>query len=456
MRIHLGWSDHYRKKVTPAQDVPVFWDSSALINPHLLICGKSGSGKTYQLRRLVGELASSGIRVHVFDVHGDIHVPGESRVVFSTANTWGFNPLVLNPDPHAGGVRRAIGNFLALLGRTSRRMGDRQEAVLRALLGDVFWLNGCREDDPRTWRKREITDTERAALVQQRQWSTLKQYYPTLEDLVQYTERKVRALFFGASGTDGNRCIAALEEAERAAWQLHGVQKRTARSDDDAEALQEKLEKAKAKAIAAYTDYVQAIETGRELGDLLKYDSKEVLRGVQDRLKNLQASGIFSATPPPFDPDAPVWVYDLHYLPPDEQLLLVCMRAESVFRERVQAGEQADVREVLVVDEAHKFLGDDNNDIFRRIVLEARKFGLGLWCSSQAPTHFSDDFLATVACKILLCIDHLYWTTSCRKLGIGVAVLRYLTPHQIAAVHLDHAGFTRQPFVGVQLTDDGG
>ena len=33
------------------------------------------------------------------------------------------------------------------------------------------------------------------------------------------------------------------------------------------------------------------------------------------------------------------------------------------------------ITEVLVVDEAHKFLGGDEADVFRRIALEARKFG---------------------------------------------------------------------------------
>lgn len=451
MQIQLGWSDYHRTKIVPPRDEAVVWDTAELINPHLLICGKTGSGKTHQLRNLVEGLARGGVRVHVFDVHGDIRIPGESRVTFSSASPWGFNPLVLDPDPHAGGVRRAISGFMTMLRRTSRRMGDRQEAVLRALLEDVFWLNGCREDDPGTWQKREITDAQRRELVQQKRWGDLKQFYPTLDDLVLYAERRIKAMFFGLSGNEGNRCIAALEEAERAAGQLLRLSGRTGRSDEDAESLQEKVGKAKEKAIARYTEFVQAIESGRELADLLKYDSKETLRGVLDRLKNLQASGIFAATPPPFDAQAPVWVYDLRYLSADEQLLLLCTRAEAVFRRRVQQGEQTTLREVLVVDEAHKFLGGDEADVFRRIALEARKFGLGLWCVSQSPTHFPDDFLASVGTKMLLGIDHLYWPVACRKLGIKEGVLRYVQPRVTAAVHLDRAGATRTPFIGVQF-----
>lgn len=450
MQILLGTSDYHAQH--GQLNVPVLWDSQILLNPHLLVCGKSGTGKTHQLRRLVTALAAQGVRVHVFDVHGDIRVEGESRVTFSASAGYGYNPLVLDPHPHAGGVRRGINGFLGLLGRTSRRMGDRQEAVLRALLGDVYWLHGCRPDDPATWQRREVDTAEHQLLVQQRRYQELRQCYPTLDDLVQYTERKLRALYLGAAGNGGSRALTALEEVERLAAQLRRLADRACKPGaGDDEDLQKKLDRAREKAIAAYGEFVQAIETGRELDEALKYDSKETLRGVLDRLKNLQAAGIFSASPPPFTEQASAWVYDLRHLSSDEQLLLICTRAEAIFRQRLQAGEQPELCEVILVDEAHKFLGSEDGDIFRRIALEARKFGLGLWCSSQAPTHFSEDFLATVACKMLLGIDPLYWQTSARRLGIGEAVLKYVTPRQTAAVHMDQQGQKRAPFFGVRL-----
>lgn len=45
-------------------------------------------------------------QVDIFDYHGDIEIPGAETVLFSEATRYGFNPLVLNTDPHYGGVRR--------------------------------------------------------------------------------------------------------------------------------------------------------------------------------------------------------------------------------------------------------------------------------------------------------------------------------------------------------------
>lgn len=75
-----------------------------------------------------------------------------------------------------------------------------------------------------------------------------------------------------------------------------------------------KSEKAKQKAIDAYADYVSAISTGREVDDVMRYDSTDVLKGVVDRLENLNAIGIFKAKPPPFDRNAAVWRYDIRAL----------------------------------------------------------------------------------------------------------------------------------------------
>src|SRR3546814_4178038 len=51
-------------------------------------------------------------------------------------------------------VRRRINSFIAMINRTTSRLGVRQEAVLRALLNDLYELNGYDQRNPRTWDPR--------------------------------------------------------------------------------------------------------------------------------------------------------------------------------------------------------------------------------------------------------------------------------------------------------------
>src|SRR5687767_715541 len=111
----------------PPTNVPLAWDPSTLINPHIVVAGDSGSGKTANLRHWCEQLAAQGAetgleRIHVFDPHGDIDVPA-SLVEFSQSTPYAYNPLDVYADKDYGGVRRAIGNFIGLLQRSSRQLG---------------------------------------------------------------------------------------------------------------------------------------------------------------------------------------------------------------------------------------------------------------------------------------------------------------------------------------------
>lgn len=101
MRITLG-QHFFDAKL--GKDIPVAWDTDHLINAHILVLGASGVGKTHTIRKMIRRgLAHSErpVRFHVFDVHGDIAIPGASEVQFSEAAPYGLNPLRVNPDPHS-------------------------------------------------------------------------------------------------------------------------------------------------------------------------------------------------------------------------------------------------------------------------------------------------------------------------------------------------------------------
>lgn len=455
MKLHLGHYDYYRRQ--KQQDVPAIWDSAQLINPHLLLCGKSGTGKSHQLRHLMRQAGQDHAleRIHVFDMHGDLDVPGSSIVEFSGATRYGYNPLVLDTDLASGGVRRQTSFLIGVLGQTARKLMDRQEACLRNLVTDLYALNGLYEDKPETWLRQEITDRYRKELWDQRNFQALRDYYPTLEDLIGFAERKLKAMYGGFDGHDaGARAVSALEEMNRAAQRM----KQTAakfhkgKTGPDQHELTKQFESSKQKFLERAKEYVEGLDSGREFDDLIKYDSREVIKSVIDRLKNLKATGIFNASPPPFDPHAKIWVYRLHKLSTEEKVIFANLRAQVLFRQRLLGGLQDEVREVIVADEAHLLFNTDPDNIFNKIAKEARKFGLALWGASQSPSEFPELILTTVGTKILLGIDRFYWKASCTKLGITEAVLQFIEPKRTLALYMDREGSLQNQFVGVQLT----
>ena len=76
-------------------------------------------------------------------------------------------------------------------------------------------------------------------------------------------------------------------------------------------------------------------------------------------------------------------------------------------------------------------------------------------CASQAPTHFSDDFLTNVGSKVILGLDQFYWDQSIRKLRIDGDLLEAITPQKTLALQLNNKGETRSEFRLVLLTPDG-
>lgn len=428
--------------------VPIIWNSSKVINAHMLLVGKSGTGKTFTLKKIISELqrtSSDKIRIRIIDVHGDIDIPGASSVKFSESSPYGFNPLAINPDPDFGGVRKRIQSFISIINKTSRKLGTKQEPVLRNILLDLYAANGFYDKDPKSWR---IVDEYGNRLIH----NGKPKKHPTLEDAYRYANFKHKAMFLGTS----NKAILNLEDTNRKAKQLYLKQKNAhkAHSQEEVEQLKAEIVSAGESAIDAFTNYVKSIETGMELTDLIKYDSIDTMKSIVDRLDSLIASGIFKNQEPAFDPKSTIWRYDIRTLTNlDEKKLFVYFLLEDVFLKRIEGGEQKDVVEMVFLDEANLFFNDDADNIINVISKESRKFGLGLCCASQSPTHFSEDFMSSVGTKIILGLDQMFWNGSVQKLKIEQQALEWIVPHKKMVVQINNKAELKNKFMWVLLNN---
>lgn len=450
------------------------------------------------------------LRVHVFDPHGDINLPYASEVKFSEATPYGYNPLEINPDPDFGGVRRSIQKFIIAI-QKQKALGSKQEAVMRYLLEDLYASRGFKADDPRTWipddqkqvrelmrgkenrvyldvsyeyrdRFKELLkdpDTGRfrggfddfggdPALRFKKSWWVEDEHYvgdflmwepkslfkvaPTMDDAVRFTERKLKAHYCGSNSA----AMALLQDVNQAARgyqrKVTELSKRGA-SLPEAELaeLQAGLDKTKVRAAQAYTSYLDAIESGRELDELIRYSSTDVLVSVYERFQNLRAIGIYNPTFPPFDPQAPVWRYVIKPLEIPIQRMFVDMVCARIFEQSMQRGVQKDVVEVIVLDEGKRYVGDGEDDILNKIANEARKFGLGLWIASQSPGHFTDDFIKATGTILVLGLAQADTNMAARRLGVDEQMLHSVVPQKTAVLQIKNKGQLSADFQMIRL-----
>lgn len=433
MQIGLGFD---AGQLAQGKKVPIIWDTQKLINGHVFLVGKSGTGKTYTLRNIINQIqtASGGkVRVHVFDVHGDIEIPGSSSVQFSEATPYGFNPLVINPDPHFGGVRKRIQGFMSALNRSGYGLGSKQESVLRNLLVDLYASKGFHQELPASWHANDGS-------------GRIKKH-PTMDDAVTFASAKLRAMYLGTN----SKTVDALEKLYRKQGKMRKLLTQINRTTDksEQEELQAKIKKEGEDATELFKEHLDNMVTGSELDDLIKYNNKDVMTSVVERLHNLRSTGIFRPERPPFDPKLPIWRYNIKALEAPAKKLFVSFLLEAIYASAVQRGEQSDVVQLVVLDEAHMFFDDKPDNPIDTISKEARKFGLGMICASQNPLHFSEDFISNVSTKIILGIDQLFWDQTVRKMKVDMEALEWIVPHKKIIIQLNNRGETRNRFLRV-------
>jgi hypothetical protein len=481
------------------QKIPVAWSEDSAINGHMLVAGKSGSGKTFTLKRIVGQIVRSQkrIRVHAFDVHSDLSFSDESHVLFSESTHYGINPLKISAHPHYGGVRKRVQSFIQMVNDSSRELGPRQTATLRAILYDLYEMSGFKLQDPDTWsaaseqalppgidpsriyldipfdekdRAKEVARASGAILTfdsQAKCWycdrheggltrwprKFFGKKYPTLPDAARFAANRLRALYTGG----GSKAMRLLEEHNRKVNVWHNKCRKLAAGSagpDGIEALREEVQESAIALSESFQEYVLNIETGKELDNLIRFDTADTMRSLVERLESLVATGIFRVMEPPFEDDKPVWRYGLGPLGESEQQMFVWTKLTQIFDEARELGPvkgASELRDVIIIDEAHKFFRDKEDNILNTLAKEARKFGIALICASQSPSHFSEDFLSNVGTKILLGLDQMYHDQTVRKMKIDPKILDFIVPTKVVAIQVASRSEQKPRFIQTRV-----
>lgn len=450
MKFYIGLNE---QMLGSGKITPVHYSPAQLINAHMLICGMSGTGKSYQCRRFLESAADAGVEIDIFDVHEELSdIQTAKTVKYSQATGHGYNPLVLNTDPHSGGVIRQCDFLVDLINQASTPLGIRQEAALRALLIDTYAASGIFSDNPRSWQRMEISEARRTELIRTRKWDELRNYYPTLDDLKSFAMKKIAVLTIGGDDTS----ITAFQMLSDQQKKLSRLNSKWSKAVGDAEkeTIEAKIEVLKSETLAAYEAWLSTLKIGKELDDVLKYTNVEVLTSVLSRLELLGQSGIFRANPPPFG-TAKVRVHAIKALTNEQQIIFTKQRLRAIFENMKAMGPTAtgtELRCVVFLDEAHKYFHNaKSDDIVSVIAREARKFGIGLWCASQQPADFPESFLTNCGATVLLGLHASFWTKTSRSLRISEDELKLIRPKSVLSIKLMTQGEADPPFSTVRI-----
>jgi len=432
MQIHFGHSkfpDDRTKK-----PIEITWRSRSAVNGVVAIAGGSGAGKTHTIRSFVAQAQQSSQRARfiVPDVHGDITLPGMSSVVFSESTNYGLNPLRIVDDKDWGGVRRRIREFTRLLNSTSRKLGPKQEACLTNIMEDMYRQCGFYRDDARTWSL--DFDPRNNARQPKRQ--------PTLSTLKWFCDFKLKQMTIGTNAV----AVQKLNQLEKIHQRLEREHLKGMKGDlVDLKPLQEEC-------IKLFAEYINSIETGRELDDVLRYSSKEVMKSVQERISNLAESGIFRDEEPPFDPRSSVWRYDISTRDGDEKVMFVHTLLEDLFFRCRRRGLTDEIDTFFVLDEAHLFMSEEDSNPINLVAREARKFGLGMILASQSFDDYPDPILTNAGCTVVLSVHEKFHKSMAAKLGIEQKRLTYIQPRRSGLIQVRTSdGSMPQRFVDVML-----
>lgn len=409
--------------------VPFYWNLLNAVNPHGMIVGFSGAGKTYNITKIVEQAAKFEQieRIYVFDVHGDIGDElGEdtcSTIKYSESSNNGINPLSISSNKDFGGPRKKIRNFINLLNSASASsIGSRQEAALGRVMEQLYLSKGIHPKKPETWDREP----------------------PSLENLQVFLLKYSEALMTGSTFVVTKSLSKVNSKLKRLRDEF--------RFSNDAEHSVAEIKNLKQNAIEAYTDFIINLQSGEEMDNLLKFDSSQIMKSLYDRISALESTGIFKEGGDHFDDKKKVFRFDLRTLSNEEQSLFISTMSEKIYTNIIERGLSNHPREIIIVDEAQKYIKDDPDHILNQVITGARKFGLGLWMASQSIHHFSEDLLMNTGMKLVLGVDDVFKKRVASKTGIEEKSLAFIRPKISALTNVrsqstdDHFGWTQIVF----------
>lgn len=133
---------------TDENNSPVYWEPLTVPNPHILIVGSPGTGKTQTAKSIIFEAVRYSIHSFVIDFANEYGDPYLVELVLKPGDAVTVNPL----DLLEGGPTDVVFRVSGILKKIFH-LGDQQEGLVRNAVKNAYTSAGITEDDPKTWSK---------------------------------------------------------------------------------------------------------------------------------------------------------------------------------------------------------------------------------------------------------------------------------------------------------------
>jgi len=408
------------------------WNPELLNNPHLMIVGQSGSGKTYLLKKIISYLDTQKIKTFVIDFHGDIITDKEQKFEFSMINPkYGIGVFEFEMDEKKGGVYNRINDLIQIFKGSFFDMSSLREAVLKKLLYDVYYQKGYIADDPSTWSKplSELPTLE-----------DLKKLISDLKEILN-TKKKEPVILSDNLKQLNNLTEAAFTEDINDKTEKE-KEKITEEFLSKSEKIFQEFQKELVNNLNDSTSQkdINALITKRlNIKDFSIYQQKNVLssiEGLEIYIDSMIEAKIFQQHNPIPDKTKNTFRFDLSFLTDNVMFFTANLIVQRIFTKARQTYKPGDehkkgIRTYIVIDESKLVMptGKDKENPFHflnRIVSESRKFGLGVILVSQRINHYSEEMLTNIAAKLILKVSNNDKTIAKNKLGIDTKMQELL------------------------------
>ncbi len=436
-------------------------DARESMNPHMLICGGSGSGKTSLLLRIAKYLAERGKHIFIFDLKGDMVIYDDNNqrmgnyIEFTAWNSkYGINPFefdtgVVNEElleiissktmtdaqrfkVQNSGPKVQVERIIEIIKKNFLpNMGTNQKDILTYLFSDTYLSKNFKYNDANTWLNE----------------------LPSLKDTQILIER-IKAYANNPEGNIlGSESISLINSIKHDVIGLASLKIRLSDGDDSAE-IKTKTEILQKKIHSNVEDYIKhgTEEFTEESAsnndewfsargiDPEKYSTKEIQRTVEKMSSYINAlvdSGVFHSTRPPVKNG--LNIINISGLDVSIQRFIVDVWLGKVFKsckirgtyaERANRQRGAKCDTYAIIDESKLIAGTsrDKNDPYsylNRTATEARSCGLGLIVASQSAEHFPPEFLKNFNSQIVLSTGIADFDSVRKSFGIDKNLLEF-------------------------------
>ena len=138
IQVYLGLSNGETRTVNSFNE-KIFWEPQKEPNPHLLLSGCSGSGKTETLKVICQELTAQGVPLLIFDFHNDFH--GFADQIINEKNVR-MHPLQILPGEKPMDVVHKISSIIM---HTFKSITTVQEGTIREAIKKFYTSSGIKD-----------------------------------------------------------------------------------------------------------------------------------------------------------------------------------------------------------------------------------------------------------------------------------------------------------------------